>query len=112
MVGEYCPFLTILEIKDCRDISEASLARLRLRGVKIDMEQAKWTNMPAGPNEYPERRDWRIPMVNLNIWVLQEKSVAITLVKGGSDNFVLMVASITWKLWEQVTYLTKFYIYF
>lgn len=67
LVGEYCPFLTILEVKDCRDISEASLARLRIRGVKIDVEQAKWTRMPVGPNEYQEQRDWRIPMVNLNI---------------------------------------------
>ena len=79
MVGEYCPLLTILEVKDCRDISEASLARLRIRGVKIDAEQAKWTNMPVGPNEHLEQRDWRIPMVNLNIWVLQEKSVIINL---------------------------------
>jgi len=67
MVGEYCPLLTNLEVRDCRDISEASLARLRIRGVRIDVEQAKWTNMPVGPNEYVEQRDWRIPMVNLNI---------------------------------------------
>lgn len=67
LIGEYCPFLRKLEVKDCRDISEASLARLRVRGVKIDVEKVDWQRMPVGLNEYPELRDWRIPMVNLNI---------------------------------------------
>lgn len=38
MVGEYCFLLMILEVRDCRDIFEVSLVRLRIRGVKIDVE--------------------------------------------------------------------------
>lgn len=67
MVGEYCFLLMILEVRDCRDIFEVSLVRLRIRGVKIDVEQIKWINMLVGLNEYLEQRDWRIFMVNLNI---------------------------------------------
>ena len=36
LVGEYCRKLQYLHVKDCRDISEASLARLRLKGVIIN----------------------------------------------------------------------------
>ena len=36
MIGEYCHKLQHLNVKDCRDISEASLARLRLKGVIIN----------------------------------------------------------------------------
>jgi F-box/leucine-rich repeat protein 15 len=36
MVGEYCHKLRYLNVKDCRDISEASLARLRAKGVIIN----------------------------------------------------------------------------
>lgn len=39
MVGEYCRKLKYLHVKDCRDISEASLARLRVKGVFINREQ-------------------------------------------------------------------------
>ena len=35
-IGEYCKFLRVLNIMDCRDVSEASLMRLRTRGVMID----------------------------------------------------------------------------
>lgn len=67
LIGEYCPYLSVLEVKDCRDISEASLARLRNRGVKVDVQTSKWRRMPVGLHDCPEQRDWRIPVVNLNI---------------------------------------------
>lgn len=37
MIGEYCHGLRFLNVKDCRDISEASLARLRVRGVDVNV---------------------------------------------------------------------------
>eukprot|EP00058_Branchiostoma_floridae_P022106 XP_002607596.1 hypothetical protein BRAFLDRAFT_71474 [Branchiostoma floridae] len=36
-VGEYCKCLQVIKVSDCRDVTEASLARLRLRGVKVDV---------------------------------------------------------------------------
>ena len=39
MIGEYCRKLRFLNVKDCRDISEASLARLRVKGVVINRKQ-------------------------------------------------------------------------
>ena len=36
MIGEYCHKLRYLNVKDCRDISEASLARLRVKHVIIN----------------------------------------------------------------------------
>ena len=36
LVAEYCPQLVVLYVTDCRDITEKSLNRLRMRGVKID----------------------------------------------------------------------------
>ena len=37
-VAEYCKELKILNILDCRDVTEASLVRLRKRGVRIDRQ--------------------------------------------------------------------------
>ncbi|XP_066267924.1 F-box/LRR-repeat protein 15-like [Branchiostoma lanceolatum] len=36
-IGEYCKRLQVIKVSDCRDVTEASLARLRLRGVKVDV---------------------------------------------------------------------------
>ena len=36
MVGEYCPYLRVLNVTDCRDVSENSLSSLRDKGVRID----------------------------------------------------------------------------
>jgi len=36
LVAEYCPLLASLAVTDCRDVTEASLARLRARGVEVD----------------------------------------------------------------------------
>jgi len=36
LVGEYCSSLASLAVIDCRDVTEASLARLRARGVEVD----------------------------------------------------------------------------
>ena len=36
LVGEYCPGLARLAVTDCRDVTEASLARLRQQGVVVD----------------------------------------------------------------------------
>lgn len=36
ILGEYAHSLEALQVRDCRDITEASLARLRSRGIKID----------------------------------------------------------------------------
>lgn len=38
LVAEYCPNLRVLNITDCRDVTEQSLTRLRQRGVKIDRQ--------------------------------------------------------------------------
>ena len=35
-IAEYCKDLKLLNITDCRDVTEASLMRLRKRGVRID----------------------------------------------------------------------------
>ena len=35
-IAEYCKHLKLLKIQDCRDVTEASLARLRKRGVNLD----------------------------------------------------------------------------
>jgi len=37
LVGEYCKNLRELKVNDCRSVSEASLARLRVRGIQIDV---------------------------------------------------------------------------
>ena len=74
LIGEYCAYLGILEVKDCRDISEASLARLRVRGVKIDVDKTKRLRLHAGLYGYVEQEDWRIPVVNLNIWAPRQDS--------------------------------------
>ena len=36
IVGEYCPHLRVLNVTDCRDVSEQSLGVLRQNGVRID----------------------------------------------------------------------------
>ena len=36
LLGEYCRALKGLEVRDCRDVTEISLARLRANGMKID----------------------------------------------------------------------------
>jgi len=36
LVAEYCALLASLAVTDCRDVTEASLARLRARGVEVD----------------------------------------------------------------------------
>merc|ERR1719433_2020108 len=38
LVTEYCPKLQVLNVTDCRDITEQSLIRLRQKGVKIDRQ--------------------------------------------------------------------------
>ena len=36
LVAEYCHNIVVLYVTDCRDVTEHSLNRLRVRGVKID----------------------------------------------------------------------------
>ena len=36
-IGEYCRNLRVLLVQGCRGIDESSLSRLRLRGVKMDV---------------------------------------------------------------------------
>ena len=36
-IGEYCRNLRVLLVRECRDINEISLSRLRVRGVKMDV---------------------------------------------------------------------------
>ena len=42
-LGEYCPKLRALQVRECREITEASLARLRFLGIKIDVPPHSWT---------------------------------------------------------------------
>ncbi|KAJ8318076.1 hypothetical protein KUTeg_003167 [Tegillarca granosa] len=37
ILAEYCQTLKALQVRECRDVTEASLARLRLKNVKIDV---------------------------------------------------------------------------
>ena len=50
-MAEISPRLRVLNVTDCRDVTEKSLARLRSRGVKIDRPQnpffAKENGNPA-----------------------------------------------------------------
>ena len=36
LAGEYCTHLRVLNVVDCRDVTERSLGKLRTRGVRID----------------------------------------------------------------------------
>ena len=47
-VGEYCKHLKVLNIVDCRDVTEASLMRLRNRGVRIDRPLDPLTGVRLG----------------------------------------------------------------
>lgn len=38
LVAEYCPNLRVLNITDCRGVTEHSLTRLRQKGVQIDRQ--------------------------------------------------------------------------
>ncbi|XP_070545127.1 F-box/LRR-repeat protein 15-like isoform X2 [Ptychodera flava] len=46
LLGDYCPKLNQLEVEDCRDINEGSLARLRVKGIKIDVPAQKTYRRP------------------------------------------------------------------
>ena len=42
MLGEYCKTLKALQVRECRDITEISLSKLRARGMKIDIPAHPW----------------------------------------------------------------------
>ena len=63
LVGEYCKQLKSLEVKDCRDINEISLARLRPKGIQIDVKQMKPMFLRW------EGDGWPRPSFNLNIQI-------------------------------------------
>lgn len=54
MIGEYCLNLEIFEVKDCRDILEVSLVRLRVCGVMIDVGRIKRLILYLGLYGYVE----------------------------------------------------------
>ena len=37
VLGEYAQSLEALQVRDCRDVTEASLAKLRVKGIRIDV---------------------------------------------------------------------------
>ena len=42
MLGEYCRSLKGLQVKECRDVTEVSLAKLRQRNIKVDISPHPW----------------------------------------------------------------------
>lgn len=63
LVGEYCKDLRELRVNDCRSVTEASLARLRVRGVKVDVPASTWEEIRRLSNTFPYAR----PCINLNV---------------------------------------------
>ena len=63
LVGEYCKNLQFLNVNDCRSVTEASLARLRVRGLQIDVQASTWQQLRRLSNTFPYAR----PCINLQI---------------------------------------------
>lgn len=56
LVGEYCKDLLYLGVADCRDVTEASLQKLRARGIKMDRPQNPFYRPDADvPNQNRDR---------------------------------------------------------
>ncbi|KAI8504008.1 F-box/LRR-repeat protein 15 [Branchiostoma belcheri] len=64
-VGEYCKHLKVIKVSDCRDVTEASLARLRLRGVKVDVPAPVGLNLSRV--EHTFERSELVPPLYLQI---------------------------------------------
>ena len=47
LVAEYCPDLRVLNVTDCRDVTDRSLARLRARECKIDRPANPYALLPV-----------------------------------------------------------------
>lgn len=56
LVGEYCKHLKTLNVHDCRSVTEASLARLRVRGLQIDVQASSWQELKRLSNTFPYAR--------------------------------------------------------
>ena len=63
LVGEYCRHLNSLEVLDCRDINEISLARIRVRGVHVDVEPTRTVESSS------DDRGWPRPFSRLNLQI-------------------------------------------
>jgi len=60
-LGEYCRKLHILQVRDCRDINEMSLARIRVKGIRVDVQAKKW--------ELGEDMSKYLGKINLNLQI-------------------------------------------